>query len=267
MKYPGRVIKIGEKNTAIVKALKQQLNKSLGANSDPDLKLDVDDPSFGPRTREVVRIFQTRNVDADGRPLKQDGEVGSITWAALFGVSTVVVSAVPDDAFLKKVLQIAAGEERKKVREQPKNSNKGPEVSEYLRRTGARPGLAWCCAFMYWCFDEAAISLGRSNPMVKTAGCLNHWNRAQSKGARRILKSQAVNDPSLVKAGMMFIIDHGGGLGHTGLIEKVEGGLITTIEGNTDASKTREGGGVYRLHRKIVEINKGFIDYAGVSVG
>jgi hypothetical protein len=65
---------------------------------------------------------------------------------------------------------------------------------------------------------------------------------------------------------MVFIMDHGAGKGHTGLVERVEGGLITTIEGNTDASKTREGGGVYRLTRKIVEVNKGFIDYSGVSV-
>jgi hypothetical protein len=54
----------------------------------------------------------------------------------------------------------------------------------------------------------------------------------------------------------------GRGAGHTGLVESVAGGFITTIEGNTDASKTREGGGVYRLKRKILDINKGFIDYA-----
>jgi hypothetical protein len=261
MKYPGRLIKIGEKDAAIVKALKKQLNKALAASSDTVLKLDPDNPNFGPSTREVVKLFQARHVDAEGRPLKQDGEVGSLTWEALFGEASVVVTTTPDSDFLVTVLAIASGEEAKKVREQPKNSNKGPEVSEYLRRTGVRPGLAWCCAFVYWCFDEAAKQHGRANPMVKTAGCLHHWNHAQRKGAGRILKSQAVNNPALVKSGMIFIIDHGGGLGHTGLIEKVEGGRITTIEGNTDASKTREGGGVYRLHRKIVEINKGFIDY------
>jgi hypothetical protein len=62
---------------------------------------------------------------------------------------------------------------------------------------------------------------------------------------------------------MVFIMDHGGGLGHTGLVESVQGGLITTIEGNTNTALSREGGGVYRLTRKLVEINKGFIDYAG----
>ena len=148
------------------------------------------------------------------------------------------------------------------MREVPQNSNRGPEVEAYLRRAGVSPGNAWCCAFVYWCFDEAAQAMRRSNPMVKTAGCLDHWRRAPSQRAQRILKQQAVGNPVLVRAGMIFIMDHGGGLGHTGLVEKVAGGLLTTIEGNTDASRTREGGGVYRLIRKIVEINKGFIDYS-----
>jgi hypothetical protein len=56
-------------------------------------------------------------------------------------------------------------------------------------------------------------------------------------------------------------MDHGGGFGHTGFVERVDGGMMTTLEGNTDASKTREGGGVYRLTRKIADVNKGFIDY------
>jgi hypothetical protein len=59
-------------------------------------------------------------------------------------------------------------------------------------------------------------------------------------------------------------MDHGGGFGHTGFVERVDAGLLTTLEGNTDASKTREGGGVYRLTRKIAEVNKGFIDYSAV---
>jgi hypothetical protein len=57
---------------------------------------------------------------------------------------------------------------------------------------------------------------------------------------------------------------HVEGLGHTGQVEKVAGGLRTTIEGKTEASKMREGSDVYRLTRKIVEINKGFIDYSGL---
>jgi hypothetical protein len=261
MQYPGRNIKVGETDADIVKALKKKLNEVL---VDPAFQLDPDDPNFGPQMKQAVKLFQARHVDSEGRPLVQDGTVGALTWAALFGSDTVPISTGTSDNLLTTVLTIAEGEEAKHVREVPKNSNRGPEVSAYLRRAGADPGNAWCCAFVYWCFDEAAKKLGRSNPMVKTAGCLDHWSRAASKGARRILKRDAIQDPGLVKPGMIFIIDHGGGMGHTGLVEQVAGASLTTIEGNTDASKTREGGGVYRLTRKILEINKGFIDYSGL---
>lgn len=264
MQYPGRIIKVGEQDASIVQALKRQLNEALGIKRDPVLRLDPHDSNFGPKMKQTVKLFQARNVDADGRSLKQDGEVGSLTWAALFGSDTVPVNDAASDQFLARVLQIAAGEEAKQVREVPKNSNRGPQVGAYLRRAGVSPGNAWCCAFVYWCFDEAAQAMRRSNPMVKTAGCLDHWRRAPSQRAQRILKQRAVGNPDLVRPGMIFIMDHGGGLGHTGLVERVTGGLLTTIEGNTDASRTREGGGVYRLIRKVVEINKGFIDYSGL---
>ena len=100
--------------------------------------------------------------------------------------------------------------------------------------------------------------------MFKTAGCLAHWNNAASRGARRLAAKDAVADPGQVEPGMLFVMDFGAGLGHTGLVESVDGGHIVTIEGNTDASMTREGGGVYRLTRKLVSVNKGFIDSAGV---
>ena len=261
MEYPKRTIKAGERDAGIVKALKAQLNEALALDANSELRLDPDEPSFGPRMKQLVKLFQTRNVDAEGRPLKQDGEVGALTWAALFGTDTVPASDAASDALLAGMLDVAAAEEAKQVRENPKNSNRGPEVDIYMKRACAPVGYAWCCAFVYWCFDEAAKSAGRQNPMVRTAGCLDHWNRAARNGAQRIKTQDAVANPDLIRPGMVFVMDHGRGLGHTGLIEKVAGGLITTIEGNTDASKTREGGGVYRLTRKIGEVNKGFIDY------
>jgi hypothetical protein len=144
----------------------------------------------------------------------------------------------------------------------------GTDLVERMARNtsymiGLGPGYAWCCAFVYWCFDEAAKNAGRPNPMVRTAGCLDHWKRAPSHGGRRIMKDEAVDDPGLLQPGTVFIMDYGGGAGHTGFVERIDGGHMTTIEGNTDASGTREGGGVYRLKRKLVSVNKGFIDYSG----
>ena len=71
----------------------------------------------------------------------------------------------------------------------------------------------------------------------------------------------AVNNPSLLKPGQIFIIDHGGGLGHTGILERIEGGFIHTIEGNSNSSGSSNGIGVFQLTRKIVQINRGFIEY------
>ena len=264
MDYPGRVIKLGEQDGRTVRALKTQLNKVLALSGDQKVVLDPDNPLFGPGMKRAVQLFQARNVDSQGRPLKPDGEIGAITWAVLFGEQSVPVIETAGDDLLAAVLAVASAEEAKKIREIPPNSNRGPDVLKYLASVGLGGGHPWCCAFTYYCFQQAAAQLGRANPMVKTGGCLAHWNGAPSKGARRVMKSNAVNDPSLLQPGMVFIMDFGGGKGHTGFVVAVQGGQIDTIEGNTDASKTREGGGVYRLTRKLVDINKGYIDYAGL---
>jgi len=262
MQYPGRVIKMGEADARVVKALKVALNRALVLKGAQALQLDPDNPRFGPQMKSAVQLFQARSVDRFGAPLKPDGEVGAITWAALFSVDEVPSALETASSLLSKTLQIAASQLG--VREVPANSNRGPAVEGYLRRVGLGGGYAWCCAFTYWCADEAAKALGRANPVVRTAGCLDHWERSRAVGARRISKAHAVADPGLVAPGMMFIMDFGGGKGHTGFVTAVLGGQIRTIEGNTDASLTREGGGVYQLTRKLVDINKGFIDYGAL---
>lgn len=261
MKYPGKIIKVGERDPEIIRALKLRLNKVLALEPAGPSWLDPAEPVFDETMKRAVKLFQARNVDERGVALVQDGQVGSLTWGAMFGTNTVVVDREVRSALFADALRIASAEEAAGVREVPRNSNRGPRVEKYLARVDCPPGSAWCCAFVYWCVDEASRGRGIANPLVKTGGCLDHWNRAPSRGARRIPKQQAANDPSLVKPGMLFIIDHGGGLGHTGFIKEVVGGLFVTVEGNTDASKTREGGGVYRLTRKVSEINRGYIDY------
>ena len=264
MEYPGRIIEVGERDAAIVRPINQQLNQSLGVADGSALRLDPRNGSFGPKMKRAVLLFQARNVDSTGLPLKQDGEVGSLTWAALFGSDTVPTRTETASPLLSAALRIAAEQEARHVREIPRNSNRGPEVDTYLRRAACPPGNSWCCAFVYWCMDEAAKELARKNPMVRTAGCLDHWQRAAAKGANRFTTARALDDLALIHPGLIFVMDHGGGFGHTGFVEQVDGGMLTTLEGNTDASKTREGGGVYRLTRKIADVNKGFVDYSAL---
>jgi hypothetical protein len=264
MDFPGRTIKVGETDAAVVRAVKRQLNQVLGIADNRAERLDARDGSFGPRTKQLVKLFQARNVDADGRPLKQDGELGPVSWARLFGSDRVPEQVKSTDAWIRRMIAVAGAEADREVREVPANSNRGPDVERYLRSTATPPGSSWCAAFVYWCAQQAANDLERTNPVVRTAGCLDHWRRAPAAGAKRIARSSVGADLSRLAPGMIFTMDHGKGLGHTGFIERIVDGKLSTIEGNTDASRTREGGGVYRLTRTLGEINKGFIDYSGV---
>ena len=249
MNYPNRVIKKGDKDSKSVKAIQQKLNE-LGCGP-----LDVDG-DFGNKTFNAAKLFQARNVDANGNPLIVDGKIGSLSWEALFGKNSVPVITASDSDLLNKVLSFAKSQIN--VRETPGKQNQGKEVNEYLASVGLPPGNAWCMAFVYWCFKNASEKLERKNPAVKTGGCLFHWN---STNAKKILKNEAINNPSKIKPGQVFIMDFGGGLGHTGLVEKINGGIISTIEGNTDPAGSRNGYGVFRRERKINSINKGFIEY------
>lgn len=129
-------------------------------------------------------------------------------------------------------------------------NNGGPEVSRYLKSVGLGPGYAWCMAYVYWCVNIACNRLGLINPLVKTAGVLDQWNRTTCRKVPKIDKS--------VKPGDIFIIDFGKGNGHTGFVVSITGGLVKTIEGNTNDEGSREGYEVAYRSRALSEF-KGFI--------
>lgn len=255
--YPGRIIKKGETDASIMIPIQKRL-KELGCG---DLQ---GTGTFADKTDAAVKLFQSRFTDTDGNPLDIDGEIGVQTWAALFGKETVPKPpAVPDSGLMQKALQFAVSQIG--VKERPPGSNKGEEVEEYLASVGLGGGFAWCMAFVYWCYDQAAEELGINNPVFKTGGVLKHWEEAGNNGIPRITTEQARNKPSRILPGMVFVIDTGdpGGAGHTGFVEKVIGDTLMTIEGNTNLGGSREGIGVFRrTARKISSINKGFVDYS-----
>jgi hypothetical protein len=254
MKFPNRIIKAGETDVEIVRAIQKRL-KQLGV---ADL---TGSGIFGPQTTSAVKQFQALHRDTQGNPLVTDGKIGSITWEALFGTPVVATPPAPKsdtDDLLSKAVEIAVSQIG--VMEKPVGSNKGPEIKRYMESAGSKEGLFWCAGFVYWCFNEAAKALDRPNPLVRTVGCLDHWNRTK---APKIIKNNAVNNPGLIKPGAIFIKDHGHGMGHTGIVEKVNNGFIQTIEGNSNPSGSSNGIGVFRLEfRKINSIERGFIIYS-----
>lgn len=237
MLYPNKIIKQGSKEVEAVNEIKKRLNKLMNVN------FNVINGIFGPTTEEVVKQFQrTRN-------LLDDGIVGKLTWEKLF---EEIPLPIPVSAKTLPERAIEIAKTQLHVREKT-GRNDGEAVESYLKSVGLGKGYAWCAAFVYWCYSQAAKELNINNPLAKTAGVLDHW--AKTKGAK-------VKTP---KVGDIFIMDFGKGAGHTGIVIEVQGTYVITIEGNTSADPTyasqdREGDGVYIRRRRISSI-KGFIRY------
>jgi hypothetical protein len=148
------------------------------------------------------------------------------------------------------------------VKEQPKASNRGPEVEAYLKSTGLGGGYPWCMAFVYYIFNELSKKLGTTNPLPKTAGVMSHWNKAGS--GEKIQIADIRKDPNLMKPGQIFIMKFGGNKGHTGIIIDVDPAKKTfsTMEGNTNDQRSREGDRVGVNTRKMSDrALVGVVDY------
>jgi len=180
---------------------------------------------------------------------------------------TPLVETVIDDLFLLKVLEVAAGENG--VREDPAlGQNRGARVDEYIRSTRLDPtanpphGYPWCACFVYWCFEQAALALGQTNPCTRTAGVVAHWDRTVG---RKILAVDVQNDHSLVRPGMVFCKTHDLH-SHIGIVCQVRADGIITVEGNTNAAGSREGDSVVAGKLRTWDyVQLGYIDYYGMS--
>ncbi|MDP1742639.1 MAG: CHAP domain-containing protein [Polaromonas sp.] len=258
--FPGIVASQGISAAALV----SQVQQALVARGYGPFTTGVFDAAM----TSSVMLFQSQHDDADRQPLVVDGEVGRHTWAALFGGLPVTPASAPS-SFMLQALGVA-GSQVGQV-EEPRGSNRGTMVDEYLKAVGVplqdpnADTRAWCMAFVYWAFNTASVAIGRGNPLPKTAGVLKHWTKAANvPGSRLITAGEAFADPTLIKPGIVFILDFGSGLGHTGIVERVmPGGRLATVEGNTNNDGSRTGVGVFRLERRKLNDPKlvGFVDY------
>lgn len=132
------------------------------------------------------------------------------------------------------------------VREVPANSNRGKRVEEYQAATWLTgTGWPWCAAFICW----GILELEKTHPLPfkrpQTGGAWDFENWAKLQGVKRF------KPRGKIKAGDIVIFT----FSHIGLaIEDEKGGSVKTIEGNTDASGSREGGGVYIKSRPVSSI-------------
>jgi hypothetical protein len=122
------------------------------------------------------------------------------------------------------------------------NDNRGTRIDLYASAANGVMGEAWCAKFVYWCYSQAAATLGVGNPMPKIFGAkaLEVWAKRQNK---------LYDTPA---AGDVLIKEHR----HAGLVTgpATAAGTFPSVEGNTWAgttfAKRREG--VYVLSNEKV---------------
>jgi len=134
--------------------------------------------------------------------------------------------------------------------EVPHGSNWGPAVEKYLKSVGITFPAFWCAAFVYWCYNEASKEMGIPNPLPKTAGVLDMWNK--------VPKEWRVKGKP--QKGDIGVLDFGKGMGHIFIVTNANDTICFTVEGNSNSDGSRNGFEVCRKPggRKISTC-KGFI--------
>ena len=141
--------------------------------------------------------------------------------------------------------------------------NSGPFVNRVQNAVGITDGQPWCMAFIYYIFDEFSKKMGIKNPVIKTGGVMEQWNKS---GGKKITAEQARSNFSLVKPGQIMITTRpggGSGAGHAGIVTSVDynGKKFTTMEGNVRINTNRQQG-VGGYNRSVLTDGLiGFIDY------
>lgn len=109
------------------------------------------------------------------------------------------------------------------VTEQPLGTNTGPRVNYYRRATTLfatlQRGWPWCCAFVVRMAKDAGIRLPRA---AQTASVWAFTDWARSAG-RLVTRPPRAGD-------VVVLLGEGK---HIGIVRKVKGAVVHTIEGNT----------------------------------
>lgn len=165
--------------------------------------------------------------------------------ASAAGASPATQGLAPGESISDRLIRILVAEDG--VLETPKDSNRGKRVQEYQAATNLKgTGWPWCAAFICWGLlqVQGELPLPFERPQTAAAFGFEEWARKQSltliQGSRDIRKGDIV----------IFSYSH------IGLATAdANGSTVETVEGNTDPSGGREGGGVYaNRHRPISSV-------------
>jgi hypothetical protein len=134
---------------------------------------------------------------------------------------------------MSKVLEVALSQVG--VEEEPRGSNWGPKVKEYLAAGGITVPAPWCMAFVIWCFGKAGDKM---HPITASCSFFLGWAKEKS----RIVKKPLPGD-------IFLLVRPNGAAFHTGFVTAP--GLLRfgTVEGNSNPGGSPEGFEVVKRSR------------------
>lgn len=189
------------------------------------------DGEFGVATETAVSAFQQRS----GLPVT--GRVDGTTFDALLAPLSAVLRPIDGTGLLSQDAPRYAEQHLAQHPREVGGPNCGPWVRLYMN--GAEGvDFPWCAGFA--CFVLNQASAGRPLPFVASVSCDELGIHAKDRGLFR--QGGPGFDTSQIKAGSLFLVRRPqGGWHHTGIVVGVSPGAVTTIEGNTNDSGSREG--------------------------
>ncbi|PCJ55972.1 MAG: peptidoglycan-binding protein [Planctomycetota bacterium] len=250
----------GENSEGKAEAIQEwlNLNKNYIKGWDPNLLMDDD---FGVGTEKALIAWQQKVcVGAD------PGVVDEDTWNKLVQPLLDAFTVTHESFTSVRDLILYYCEQHLAGIAQEVGSNEGPWVRSYM---GGNDGKqwAWCMGFAQTMLDQAYSTVGRkfTDIMPLTYSCDivgEHGLKTKALICNADLrKLDGISEK--VKPGDLFLIvktEHD--WVHTGIIEKVKGDILHTIEGNTNDEGSREG---YELCRRKRNFRKSNIDVFVIS--
>lgn len=202
----------------------------------------VVDGVFGPATEVAVENFQNQHS------LAATGVVDSTTQAAL--LAPIVAAQAPIEPGTRPLGELIVAYARQHLQQRPVEiggPNSGPWVRLYM---SGKEGAAWpwCAGFATWVLRQACRTLKIATPHPYAFGCGSLASAAQ--GTKRFLRSKTIADLAVVKPGFLFLVRKTlSTWEHVGIVERIDGQVLTTIEGNTNDSGSADGYEVCRRTR------------------
>jgi len=116
-------------------------------------------------------------------------------------------------------------------------NNSGPHVARYhgiIDDGDDDDDGAWCASFVSYCCGVAADNLGITLPFKKSRGAKAlHAKVVKSEGGRFVEVSQTLpGDIVIWDRGPLLANGKPSWMGHIGFVEKLENGILYTVEGN-----------------------------------